>query len=81
MPKDADQLEEPLVQISIGTFDENGTWRVTKDEEKNIRQVFSNMIYTRVSRLYINTNKKREAEVLKKEVFQPKILNKSINIA
>ena len=81
MPKDADQLEEPLVQISIGTFDENGTWRVTKDEEKNIRQVFSSMIYTRVSRLDINTNKKREAEVLKKEVFQPKILNKSINIA
>ena len=81
MPKDADQLEEPLVQISIGTFNENGAWRVTKDEEKNIRQVFSSMIYTRVSRLDINTNKKREAEVLKKEVFQPKILNKSINIA
>jgi hypothetical protein len=30
LPKDIEQLEEPLIQIDIGLFKEDGTWIVTK---------------------------------------------------
>jgi hypothetical protein len=81
LPNDAGLLEEPLVQISIGSFDEGGKWRVSKQEEKTVREVFNSMIYTRVSRQDISTIKKREDECPRTEVFKPKILNKSSVIA
>jgi hypothetical protein len=50
MVKDNSYQQEPLVPLNIGSFDDEGKWSLSREDEQHIRTVFKQMIYTKAAR-------------------------------